>query len=248
MNKTITYAVYNRPTYLALSLDHLIKNDLRNWKIFFSIDPSPETNHILEIIEEKLGKVADYSLKVNETRLGVELNTYTSLATVFNNESDINIYLEDDIIVSPDITQIADWYFTLEKKDMICLNLLYGSCGGKNHKSSDKENIFYKTTQFNSLGYILTKEQWLTYFKDYWIYHDRLDINNPFIAGWDWSIFYHHIKNQKLFTLQPDYARSNHIGRENGTFCSPMFHDKVFSSIKILSQRKSSDNYKIIDL
>ena len=248
MNKTISYAVYNRPDYLELSLDHLIKNDLRDWEILFSIDPSTETDRIVKIIEKKLEKFDNYLININEKRLGVRLNTYISLYYVFKCRSDINIYLEDDIIVSPDITRIADWYSTIEKKDIICLNLLYGSCGGQNHKSDTNENIFYKTKEFNSLGYILTSEQWETYFKDYWFdySHGAVDKNGNLIGGWDWAILFHHIKNKGLYTLQPDCARSNHIGRENGTFCSPAFHDRTFTNLKIRSDRHVSDNYRII--
>ena len=247
MGKTISYAIYNRPDYLEVALEHLLQNDLQDWEILFSIDPSKETDNIVRVIEEKMGKFKNYLIHINEKRLGSQLNTYISLYYVFKCQSDINIYLEDDIIISPDVTRIADWYSKIEKQDIICLNLLYGSCGGLNHKSGAKEHIFYKTNEFNSLGYILTSEQWNSYFKDYWFNHDHGVVDkfgNP-VLGWDWAILYHHIKNKGLYTLQPDFARSNHIGRDRGTFCSPEFHDRTFSDIKILSKRETSDSYMI---
>ncbi len=248
MNKTISYAVYNRPDYLESSLKSLIKNDLQGWEIFFSIDPSEEINNIIDVIEKTMKNFNNYSININKERLGVESNTYASLDFVFSNKSDINIYLEDDIIVSPDITQIADWYLNIEKEDIICLNLLYGSCGGRNHKSNMYENIFYKTQAFNSLGYILTKQQWESYFKNYWFDYSHKEVNREgkLITGWDWAVFFHNIKNQNLYTLQPDYARANHIGRVKGTFCTPIFHDKIFSPIRILTKKQFPDNYKII--
>ena len=241
--KTISYTAFNRPHYLEESLQHLVKNDLTGWHIYFQIEHSTMIEHNLAVIKRYLNGL-NYSYKVNDAVLGCEMNTYQSMDHVFNElKSDINIYLEDDVIVGPDIVQLADWYVEQDKNDIICLNLLYGSCGGRFHKKGTNLNkdLIHKVKQFNSLGLILTKEQWITYFKPYWL-------GRKYSPGaWDCEIQGEWVenKNKSIFTLQPEYARSTHIGRLRGTKCPIQFHDRTFVGIELC--KEVNNDYKIVE-
>ena len=242
MKKTISYTAFNRPHYLEESLQHLIHNDLTNWHVFFQIDYSERIGDNLDVIKKVCANV-EWSYQTNDVKLGCEKNTYKSLEYVFNDlHSDMNIYLEDDVIVSPDITQMADWYMHIDKNDIICLNLLYGSCGGRFHKYYKhlSKDIIHRVKQFNSLGLIFTKEQWEEYFKPYWLG------NTYNTDAWDCEIQGQWIenKNSKMYTLQPDFARSNHIGRTGGAKCPTQFHDRTFRRIELC--KEINNDYKII--
>jgi hypothetical protein len=136
--------------------------------------------------------------------------------------------LEDDTIVSPDLTKLADWYMGLDLPNVVCLNLLYGSCGAKSHRSDPHEpNAVCVTRNFNSLGYICTSEQWRDHLSHYW-YCERAEIK-----GWDWAVLKEVQMRPELCVLQPALARANHIGRLNGTNCPVSLHDAVYAPIRI---------------
>lgn len=246
--KTITIPVNNRPHYLKKALLSIVKNDLNGWKIFFSIEPSEYSGIMVNLIKEIIADRTNYQIKSNVKKKGIEKNTYSSLQIAFNAGSKLNIYLEDDIVISPDVTRLADWYCKQNHKGIMCLNLLYGACGGINHISKDFPEYIIKTKQFNSCGFVLSGDQWLTYFKSYWFDYSHGFTNkdgNPML-GWDWAVFKHNLKEDRnLFVLQPLLARANHIGRNGGTFCKADFHDKTFSHIKV-STYSDKVGYQII--
>lgn len=245
--KTITIPVYNRPYYLKETLLSISKNDLSGWKIFFCIEPSEYSSVAIDLINKIIHDKTDYQMIINDKKRGVEKNTYSSLQTAFNAKSKLNIYLEDDIVVAPDVTRLADWYFNQNGRGIMCLNLLHGACGGINHLSKDFPEYIIKTKHFNSCGFVLTDKQWLSYFEPYWFdySHGFTDKNGDPMLGWDWAVFKHNLKEDRdLFVLQPMLARSNHIGRI-GTFCTPKFYDNTFSNIRI-SNYSNEINYRII--
>lgn len=246
--KTITIPVNNRPNYLKKTLLSIVKNDLNGWKIFFCIEPSKYSNIMVNLIKEIIADRTSYQIKINVKKKGIEKNTYASLYTAFRAGSKLNIYLEDDIVISPDVPRLADWYCKQNHKSIMCLNLLYGACGGINHISKDFPEYIIKTKQFNSCGFILSDKQWLTYFKPYWFDYSHGFTNkdrNPML-GWDWAVFKHNLKEDKnLFVLQPLLARANHIGRNRGTFCTPEFYDKTFKDVKI-NNNSNKIKYRII--
>ncbi len=158
--KTISVAVYKRINYFQEMLESLLQNDLKGWQIFFSIDPSENIKKIVKLIQHTLNGKVSCHINNNQKRMGVEINTYLSQKMVFNAGSRINIYLEEDLIISPDITKLADWYSVQSHDQIMCLNLLYGACGGINHVSKNIPEAIVKTKQFNGCGVVLTREQW----------------------------------------------------------------------------------------
>lgn len=233
MIKTIVFTANNRPHYLAEMLASLAKNNLIDWQIIGFLEPECPEN--IEICENS---GLNIDIRLNPYRMGVRDNPYNALKTAFDdNHSDIVIYLEDDIAVSPDITQLADFILSQGEFGVLCVSLCnYEST----HKTGNIANLI-PVKDFNPLGLIITKHRWETYFKPQW-YND----NHSFAPsiGWDWSINAL-LHDSDLHTLQPEYSRSTHIGREGGTHCTTEYHDKRFGKLQICDYIGDID-YKIL--
>ena len=115
MKKTITVTVHNRKKLLENLLSSLVKNDLDGWDIILSVEPTP----LLEDMISSINKILDglqYKIIVPKEKEGVKNHPFKLLSYVYEVLlSDVNIYLEEDLVVSPDITKIADWYMTLDR-------------------------------------------------------------------------------------------------------------------------------------
>jgi hypothetical protein len=235
--KTITITCCDRPEYLRRVLTSLLRNNLDEWTIFLGVEPGPVYEQVIEVLLGSLEGKARFEIIRNRSRLGVSLNPYNLLSRAFEAGSAINLYLEEDVIVSPDVIRVAEWFSRIDHDGIACLNLMHGSCGGEGHFSSPPPHFFVRTRRFNSLGIILTRDQWQSHFQPHWF---------DLPKGWDWSVLRRIQLTSGLRTLQPLMARANHIGRDGGTYCSPDFHDRVFSTLEMCDATVGLP-YKIVD-
>src|SRR5205085_3340922 len=133
------------------------------------IEPSDKVEQFIEIADRIL-KGNQYQLEINKTLLGVRQNPYSLLTKVFEKGSILNIYLEEDIVVSSDLTQLAAWYQGLDHSKLLCLNLMLAGCSSSGFLSSlECPSIVVKTKCFNSLGFIITQQQWQNHFSPNWL-------------------------------------------------------------------------------
>ena len=107
--KTITITGYRRPHLFRNLLKSLLANELANWHIHARIEPTEFAEAYIAIANEMLAG-HDFTMTVNPERLGVRRNPFAALQDVFARGSEINIYLEEDMVVSPDVTRLADWF------------------------------------------------------------------------------------------------------------------------------------------
>lgn len=237
--KTITITAFNRPGYLEQVVRSLVKNSLQGWHIYIALEPSNASRLNKQVIARELRR-CQYSIIENSSRLGIKKNPYAVQNTVFNLGSDINIYLEDDTVVSPDVTKLAGWYQGLDLHGVMCLNLLYGSCGAQGHRSDPQHpGLVSVTRNFNSLGYICTRDQWREYLAPYW-YSQRFKSKS-----WDWCVLEEFKARPDLFVLQPMLARARHIGRLSGTYCPVDLHDAVYAHLRI-NDNPDAGPYRLI--
>lgn len=208
--KTITITIHDRPEYLIRLLESLVKNDLTGWDIYAAIEPTPVASEQIRLLQEFLPSCHTI---INEQKLGVTHNPLEILKRVFDQEnSQLNIYLEEDLIVSPDICQMADWYASIQD-DSICLCL----CNiGKVEIDDINSNLphsclFYANERmtlsgggygFSPLGFVTNQNNWNQHFKPNWL----KDKN-----GWDWSVVGYVVREGKRVLL-PYKTRSDHIG------------------------------------
>ena len=220
--KTITLPVCNRPDYLKRVVSTIRNNDLNEYKLFIGAEPVNE-----EVIE--ICKSIDFietNLVINKTKLGVRKNPFKTLQRAFDSGSVFNIHLEDDVIISPDATLLANWYFSYFKN-----NPCYMHYGFFNYESDDKfENKVTEINSFNGYGWCIFKSNWESLYLKEW-FNDTLCSRMFGAYGWDHAMAAaYHVKGYK--GIIPKYSRSQNIGREGGVYCSASFYDKTFSNIK----------------
>lgn len=233
INKTITITCNDRPHYFKQICETLRKNDLRGWKIVVAFEPTPkfeEQKAMIDTILNDNDEVRRAVFYVNDGKKGVRANPYGVLDFVFNYGSEINIYLEDDIIISPDVTKIAEWFNKLDvNTDILAVKLINEGCISE----SNPDRFILSKDSFAALGLIIKKDSWFKHFKPNW-FKNYVNEQGVEIEGWDWMI--HRgllIPNHELYTIYPEFSRSNHTGREGGTHCSVDFHDATFGNVKV---------------
>jgi len=228
---TITITAFKRPHYFEKLLASLVKNRLEGWRVYIQLEPSDQLARFQSITESYLPP-HQYSLTVNPRILGVRQNPFHLLSSVFDAGSSLNIYLEEDMVVSPDLIAIANWYRTLDLAHVMCANLMLCGCGSSGVVSvPERPRDFVKSQCFNSLGFIATDSQWSTHFAPNWNrVSDFLTVDGDPADGWDLSIYDYLISTADLRVLSPLLARANHIGL-SGTHCTEQFHIKTFEAL-----------------
>lgn len=212
--RTITITAYKRPLYLKEMLKSLLPQIKgSDFKVYFAVEPGNQ--EVLDICQN-----FNYENKIviaNPVKLGVRENPFQILKKVFNDGSDFNIYLEDDIVLSPDAIKAGEAYFDKQDKSKVFCFCLY-------HHESFKLNVKLPNNEiwlhdhFAPLGWCCTKEQWTNYFEPFWHTHAN---------GWDWSIV-ENAKERNLKIYVCALSRSHHIGRFGGTHYSHKHHDHLY--------------------
>lgn len=207
----MTMTACNRPNYLKEVLDSLSKNaGIEKYTLHFGVEP---INVDVCIVCNEVSFIKK-EVTVNQKVLGVRNNPYETLERAFKKGYDAVLYLEDDVLLTTDTVNLADWYFKYEKaNDYLCLNLY-------NHDSSatgDPKAVI-AGDKFSALGIGITRHQWYTHFKPNWYVHP---------SGWDFC--FTDLVNQGLKVLQPEISRSHHIGRFGGTYYRAHMHDDMYA-------------------
>lgn len=224
--RTITITATHRPEYLVEVLRSLKENDCRGYELFIAIEPTPRADEIVELVK-KIDWIKTHLVK-NRKRLGVRKNPFLLLERVFGQNSELNVYLEDDTIVAPDTLKLANWYHETQRPgSYLCLNLLHYE------SRADDPRALLASKRFNSLGIVMQREAWERWFSKEWLSDERVKRVYPGKVGWDWSISSLLAEEKDLLTLTPKLSRSNHIGREGGTHATPDFHDRTFGSLAV---------------
>tara|TARA_Y100000004_G_scaffold195518_1_gene262716 strand:- start:1048 stop:1818 length:771 start_codon:yes stop_codon:yes gene_type:complete len=225
--KTITITVHNRPQYLEKLLEGLAKNNLDGWDIVVGLEPAPRKSEQLELIERYIPQA---NVIHNERQLGTEDNPYNLLSYVFEKlNSKINIYLEEDMIISPDVCELADWYYNLGDDSMcFCLCNIGKIEIDEVNKNGSHSCMFYGNpkmtvsgggTGWSPIGVLMKKEQWETRFKPNWYGRS---------TAWDLSVYTDSEKRRDVQLdrpenriLMPYKTRSDHMGEHGGTHVKP---------------------------
>jgi len=224
LKKTLTITAYNRPQYLRQVLASVRKNATDGWELHFGVEPGNQ-----EVLD--LCNGVDFmpcTVTVNPTRLGVQENPFQTLTRVFDGEkSDLNVYLEDDVVLAVDALAMASWYAGVadpERQMALCL-FNYDSRVNMRDRVcvTSTPSRPARASTFCSLGFAATAEQWARWIKPHW--------ND--CGGWDYALS-GPLNNRVAAVAVPLCSRSNHIGRMGGTFCSPRFHDRAFARLRWL--------------
>jgi hypothetical protein len=244
---TITVTGKDRPGLFRDMLASLRANDLAGWRIVIAID-GDRVQEFAEIARTELHGI-DYELSGNGTVLGIRLNPFRLLSRVFAEGSVLNLYLEEDFLVSPDATRLALWYHRHHRLGWACLNMVSGPCGSAGLLSNPAyPDVLFEARTFNSLGFVVRRAEWFAVFKPVWMEPDRPPAGRAVAAwrthwGWDWSV-YGAIADGDLVALQPALARVTHTGAK-GTFTKPGFQERAFGGMEI--NHAVDVDYRVVD-
>lgn len=221
--KTITFPVGYRPNYLFQFLTSLKSQDLSDYTIICSAEKSPECIKMLEDFDLPITILRKERSSGIKSHSGARDNMYNVLSYAFNNGSDFNVHLEDDLLLSPDAINLATWYYeTFKDKPYE-----YTSYGLFNWGSAgeDYEGLVTAPT-FHGLGWCAFKENWVECYNRSW-YDDTLARKYANAYGWDWAVegFF---KEYKRKSILPSISRTDHIGRIDGTCCTVEYFDKTY--------------------
>ena len=246
MKRAITITGWQRPELFHALLKSLAANDLRGWQIFVQLESSEYSEAYCAAAAEILSGVP-LSIKVNPERLGVRMNPYSLLSRVFEEKADFVLYLEEDLLLAPDATALAQWYATNHRPEWMCLSLLSGGCGSKGFISEPNHpELLFAGKSFNSLGFAFRRNEWEQHIRPAWL-SDQI-VYTCYGQGngsWDWSVYLHVIMTEGLYTLQPAAARATHTGRY-GMYCGPEFHDAAFTGLDLAEGMAADRSYHVL--
>ena len=246
--KTITITGFRRPHLFAALIDSLIANDLDGWRVNIQIEPSSIAGEFETIATEKLAGIA-WSITVNPAVLGIRENPFRLLRRSFEEGAEVVLYLEEDLLLATDATELARWYSDNHRPHWMMLSLLSGGCGSAGLISEPSvPSLLFESKSFNSLGFVCRRAEWEQHLRDAWLLDPAVNINSEGgpAPGWDWAIYHHLIRAQGMFSLQPAAARAVHNGREGGEFCKPDWHDLAFVGLDLVAKTGERQPFSIV--
>ena len=228
MNKTITIAAYNRPGNLRLLTDSLFDQQASfdDWKLHIRIDAGGDKLDQVWAVAEEVGFVDTRIHRAKENE-GINSNTYWLMSHVFDHEqADYNLYLEDDLVLSPDALNVANWYIENEAHLLATPDLddIGALCLCKLHDMGrDSLTDLFFSRAFVGWGFLMSKRQWWAYGNPAWTTADAL-WGRPMM--WDNSVAnYIRERGGRIYNLFPTCSRVTNTGRE-GVHFTPEKYDK----------------------
>ncbi len=246
--KIITITGYRRPHLFAELLDSLIANDLEGWRVNIQIEPSNAAGAFERIAAEKLAGI-EWSVLINPDVLGIRENPYRLLSRSFEEGAGLVLYLEEDLLIAKDATELAQWYGDNHRPEWMMLSLLSGGCGSAGFISDPQHpSLLYESKSFNSLGFACRRAEWDRHLRGAWSLDPAANTNSfggP-APGWDWAVYHHLIRTRGMFSLQPAAARAVHNGREGGEFCQPDWHDIAFVGLDLAMGGGEREPFEVV--
>lgn len=226
---TITLVAHNRPSYTANVLNALIRcHGVWTYfdKLIISVDPGSE--HVFDLCvaaAEDISSMGILETHVyrNSMKAGVAGNPQLALQRAFElHESDFNMAIEDDALLSPDACRLADW-FRRNHGGPLSPYFLMSLCNHNEYKDGAPSEIRETTYITSPFAYCMSKYQWhIT--KAHWNAKELTP------TGWDYSVsLAMHLL--RLRGLHPTLSRCQNIGREFGAHETPETFDKTQKDI-----------------
>jgi GT2 family glycosyltransferase len=209
----MTMTACSRPNYLAETLDSLAANQhLDQFTLHFGVEPvSQEVLDICRAVD-----FMDTHIHVNSERLGVRENPYQLLTRTFAAGYEGVLYLEDDVVLSPDAVDLVLHYAkSPEAEQHRCLCLYNKDSHAENNPAVIETGR--SIVKFSALGFYAPLPQWEAFFRPTWHASDK---------GWDFSIGGADVTAHTV--ARPAISRSHHIGRFGGAHYVASNHDKHY--------------------
>lgn len=228
--RAIVLTVTDRIHYLKQSLDAL-KSIVNIDMELLVINVEPMNNTSGKIARKTIEDI-DFmpcSVQVNPGILGLRNNTYDVCNRAFYSHGvDSIMYLEDDIVVSPDVLDLWDWYLKQDLTNIGVMSLY-------NIRVNGDSELICKTKAMSGWGMFITFAQYEKYAKPVWRNKPRM---------WDSNLAENIRKFDDVYNLMPMLSRVNNIG-ENGTHVDPITYSRLLLNHKY-NLTKSKFDYKIL--
>jgi Glycosyltransferase like family 2 len=226
IERSITVCAYNRPHYL-----HQVLHSLRvalghcaEWhgsSVFIGVDPGGDNEIEVRAVAERFAALHQRRTEVIvwDRHLGVSENPRRLLQHVFiERQSEFNVHLEDDTVLSPDALSLAEWYRLKQKAFEIRLDgtsALFLALHSRSHNDHPQQpDLVHLRPDFCPWGWCCTYLSWWLWFSHWW------NCKREIKLGFDWSASYMMHKHG-LWGLEPSLSRVTNIGRELGEHQTP---------------------------
>ena len=236
--RTVTLTATDRPHYLSQVLGSLARvRGVGQWQLIVGLEPGhEECASICQAVD-----FMPVTLLRNEARRGIRDNPFHVLSHAFDHGSRLNIHLEDDTVVSPDVAALADWYAAAVPGDrlgelrIIFLNLFFTSAGGE-----PAEQIVL-SRDYSPWGLVMNDVQWRTHVEPQWWNDDHDYRPND---DWTISLMAYIDRSADIGLLVPRLSRVRNIGREGGVHSWPERFDEYVDGL-IMSEDEGPFDYHI---
>lgn len=195
--KTVTLVTWNRPELLAGTLHYLKQNFTNGYTLYVGMEPGSSQ------IETLIGRVDFMPVVswVNPYRKGVNINAFTTIARAFDDGSEFNVHIEDDVLLSPDALNLANWYFELQDRTNH-LGLFF--CGPWSNPAWPYcVHRVEPTAVAPGAGFCISQWQWATIWSRHWFSGEAMYWDKNIEA---WAM------REKPIVLRPRFVRSKCAG------------------------------------
>lgn len=191
--KTISLTAYNRPDNLKQLLASLAKQNVLFHDYLLVIHIEPGNQEVIEMCREI--DFVTTEIVINDQVLGIKQNTFNAISHAFSFNPDYNIYLEDDLVLSQDALNLAQWFYEQDDVEDYALLSLTNLNHGKDYCNVNRID---KPIMW---GFVMTPKQFKKYAEPNWLN----------AAMWDYNVAYA-IIDSGIQCLQPEISRCTNTG------------------------------------
>jgi glycosyltransferase involved in cell wall biosynthesis len=216
MRKFIVIPAYNRPLNLQIMLNSLKAQllPLDDYEIIISIDGEGDKAEEVIRVAEDFGRAQVFRHK---TRLRLNHNTFWLMDYVFSYLWATHVvYIEDDVILSPDALNLVEWYISHAKEMRFVDDIddISAYCLCQLHWRGEPDRVYLAQT-FVSWAFLIDRYQWERYFRPAW--------RDP-RKTWDKATDrYIRLQGDRIYNAFPELSRASNTGREGTTFTPEKF-------------------------
>lgn len=208
----VVFTLHQRPFYTRQVLESWTQvRGVENWRFYFRIDPSSQTEQQVSIIKEYEERLPVEGYNVNHEKLGVLRNPHRALSQTFFEGHQYVVLAEEDVEPATDALE----YFEFAKTH----DQFLAACAWSDGVGLSAENVSPRKW-FNPWLWGCSEAMWrgiieLTWDLDY----STGDERGP--GGWDCNLGLRVVHDYDMEVLFPHAARSQHIGKWLGVHQDP---------------------------